>query len=221
MRPLDSSRTGGHPVPKSPVSLADLRHAHTVLDWLHDYISMPHPELGRGGPVCPFVPQSLRMDQVRMAMHDEVDGSDPNAIVDLLRDYLRWFAATAPASPVARRQRSLLVVLPSIPEEHYGSLDEVHSSIKTDVVRAGAMIGQFYRGCPETAVRNPGFFVSIGPVPCFVLRHMAPHDVLFLHERTEWFAEYHRRFAVEYKAEKVKDPLMVQLFRRAEEGMDT
>jgi hypothetical protein len=45
---------------------------------------------------------------------------------------------------------------------------------------------------------------------------MAPHDVLFLHSRRDWFAEYHRRFAADYRTGKVNDPMMVRLFERAE-----
>ncbi|MCG8920710.1 hypothetical protein L6E12_33630 [Actinokineospora sp. PR83] len=217
----DAPRPGAQPAPKSPVSLTDLRHASTILDWLRDYISMPHPRLGRSGPVCPFVPQSLRTDQVRIVLHDEIDGTDTDAIAALLRDYLAEFIATTPASAAARRQRSLVIVLPSIADEHYPLLDQVHRDVKTDMVLGGAMLGQFYEGCPETAVRNPGFEVSTGPVPCFVIRHMAPHDVLFLHERADWFAEYHRRFAAEYAAGKVNDPLMVRLFEEASADINT
>ncbi|OLR91903.1 DUF6875 domain-containing protein [Actinokineospora bangkokensis] len=219
MRP-DSSPPGACPAPKSPVSLTDLRHAHEVLDWLRDYISKPHPDLGRGGPVCPFVPQSLRTDQVRIVLHPELDGSDPGAIAELLRGYLEVFVAGTPDSAVARRQRSFVIALPNVAEEHLPLLDGVHRAVKPDMVAGGAMIGQFYQGCPEVAVRNPGFHVSTGPVPCFVIRHMAPHDVLFLHEDAGWFAEYHSRFAREFAAGKVTDPLMVQLFRRAEEELE-
>ncbi|MCP2168579.1 DUF6875 domain-containing protein [Goodfellowiella coeruleoviolacea] len=216
----DSSPPDAPPTPKTPVSLADLRAAGAVLDWLRDYICMPHPDLGRSGPVCPFVPQSLRTDQVRIVLHDEIDGSDPDRIAGLLRDYLAEFVATTPSNAVARRQRSLVIVLPGVAAPHMSTLDSVHRAVKPDMVRGGAMLGQFYEGCPETAVRNPDFAVSTGPVPCFVIRHMAPHDVLFLHQRPDWFAEYHRRFAADYAAGKVTDPLMVQLFRRAEEELE-
>ncbi|WP_157529709.1 DUF6875 domain-containing protein [Nocardia sp. NRRL S-836] len=209
------------PLPlKTQLSIADVRHAVALLDWLKDYISLPHPEIGRSGPVCPFVPLSLRSDQVRIVLHDEIDGTDPDAVRALLLAYLAEFTATTPASANLRRQRSLVIAFPAITAEREHILAEVHESAKSDLVRNGAMLGQFYESCQETAVRNPEFLVSTGPVPCFVIRHMAPHDVLFLHDRPDWFAEYHRRFAGEYRAGKIHDPLLVRLFQQAETQLE-
>jgi len=91
---------------KTQLSVADVGHAAALLDWLKDYISVPHPEIGRSGPVCPFVPLSLRSDQVRIVLHDELDGIDPGAIRALVLAYLAEFNATAPASANVRRQRA-------------------------------------------------------------------------------------------------------------------
>jgi hypothetical protein len=200
---------------KSQLSVSDVENATALLGWLKAYISLPHPQIGRSGPVCPFVPLSLRSDQVRIVLHDELDGTDPAAIRALLLAYLDEFNATAPASASIRRQRSLVIALPTVTAAREHVLAEVHEDVKSDLVRGGAMLGQFYETCQETAVRNPGFLVSKGPVPCFVIRHMAPHDVLFLHDRPDWFAEYHRRFAGDFRAGKIHDPLLVRLFQQA------
>lgn len=204
------------PTTKTDLSVTDIEHAATVLHWLRAYVAQPHPQLGRSGPVCPFVPLSLRTGQVRVVMHGELDGTDPDAIAALLRRYLDVFLATAPDSVSLRRQRSIVVVLQNVPAERELVLDEVHRTVKDDMVRRGAMLGQFYERCPERGVRNPDFPVSTAPVPCFAIRHMAPHDVLFLHDRADWFTEYHRRFAADFRNGKVSDPLMLRLFTAAE-----
>lgn len=197
------------------LSVADIGHMSRLVDWLHGYISRPHPRIGRDGPVCPFVPRSIRADALRFVLHGEIDGTDPDQIVALLLAYRTTFLDSTPSSAVQRRHRSLVVVLPGVAVEHQLALDQVHRVAKDEIVRSGLMLGQFYQRCPETAARNPEFPVSTGPVPCFVLRHMAPHDVLFLHRHRHWFAEYHRRFAADYRAGKVSDPLMVTLFDQA------
>jgi heptaprenyl diphosphate synthase len=205
---------------KTLLSVADVGHAAAVLDWLKGYISSPHPEIGRSGPVCPFVPLSLRSDQVRIVLHDELDGTDPGAIRALILAYVAEFNATAPASATARRQRSIVLALPAITAAREHVLAEIHEDVKSDVVREGAMLGQFYESCQETAARNPAFLVSTGPVPCFVIRHMAPHDVLFLHDRPDWFAQYHDRFAADFRAGRIHDPLLVRLFQQAETHLE-
>ena len=209
------------PVAKSILSVSDITHASRVIDWLHTYISRPHPQIGRSGAVCPFVPISLKANTLCFVVHGEINGLDPHAIADLLRSYLRWFAATAPESSTECRRRGLVIVLPHLAKDSLQQLDEIHSNVKTEMVLNGLMLGQFYESCPETAVRNPNFRVSTGPVPCFAIRHMAPHDVLFLHSRSDWFAEYHRRFSVDYRNNKIKDPMMLRLFQSAESKWGT
>ncbi|WP_283134518.1 DUF6875 domain-containing protein [Rhizohabitans arisaemae] len=202
------------------MSASDVVHANRVLAWLHAYVSEPHPELGRGGPVCPFVPISLKSDALVFAVHDEIDGRHPQLLTDLLLAHLADFAATAPESPHELRRRSLMVVVPNIREEFLHVLDLAQGQVKSAMVRHGVMIGQFHLRCPDTAARNPGFRVSIAPLPCFAIRHMAPHDILFLHNDREWFAEYRHRFGNEYLQERIKDPMMLDLYHRAQSLLD-
>jgi len=35
---------------------SDLRALHTVADWIKSFVARPNKDLGRAGPVCPFVP---------------------------------------------------------------------------------------------------------------------------------------------------------------------
>lgn len=205
---------------RTPLSASEVGHAHRVLTWLRTYVSAPHRELGRSGPICPFVPLSLKTDSVQFVVHSEIDGRNVPELIELLRAYMTEFAATTPASPQELRHRSLLVVVPNVREEFLESLDAAQREIKHEMVRNGLMIGQFHARCPDTAVRNPDFRVSIGPVPCFAIRHMAPHDILFLHHDRNWFAEYVRRFGNEYPQGKIKDPLMLNLYHRAQNQLE-
>jgi hypothetical protein len=45
----DASRT-------SELAESDLDALRTVADWIKTYVIKPHKDLGRAGPVCPFVP---------------------------------------------------------------------------------------------------------------------------------------------------------------------
>jgi hypothetical protein len=48
----DKSRT-------SMLADSDLDSLRTLTDWINAFITQPHKELGRSGPVCPFVSGSL------------------------------------------------------------------------------------------------------------------------------------------------------------------
>jgi hypothetical protein len=65
------------------------------------------------------------------------------------------------------------------------------------------------------AVRNHAFPVSRAPIALFAIRHMAPHDLLFLHDRREWFASYQRRYAGHITSGRVRDPFLRELYNQA------
>jgi hypothetical protein len=43
----------------SELARSDLDALHAVAAWIKTYVIKPHKDLGRAGPVCPFVPESL------------------------------------------------------------------------------------------------------------------------------------------------------------------
>ena len=45
----DASKTG-------PLAKSDLDALRTVKGWINSFVTKPHKDLGRDGPVCPFVP---------------------------------------------------------------------------------------------------------------------------------------------------------------------
>jgi Domain of unknown function (DUF6875) len=42
-----------------PLAQSDLAALRTVADWIKTFVARPHNDLGREGPVCPFVPGGL------------------------------------------------------------------------------------------------------------------------------------------------------------------
>ncbi|GLW65158.1 hypothetical protein Arub01_34020 [Actinomadura rubrobrunea] len=192
------------------------RDLSVVLHWLRDYVSKPSEQLGRSGPVCPFVPASLNAGAVSFVFHYQVDGHEPGPLLRLVSAELRRFRQTA--EPAERPQGSLstlLVVLPDADEIGWATIDRTYVRLKNEAVAAGLMIGQFHPACTEPAVRNPTFPVSRAPIALYAIRHMAQHDVLFLHGERRWFAEYERRFSERYSAGKVRDPLLRDLYEQA------
>ncbi|MFE7896721.1 DUF6875 domain-containing protein [Streptomyces sp. NPDC057424] len=194
----------------------DVRKAlDSVEEWLNSYITRPHEQLGRSGAVCPFVAPARRVD----AVETTVRLVGPAASLPLLKEVIRCgldefeqrgWRTSNPAL------RSLLIVLPDLPPETFGLLDEAHAQVKTESVERGLMIGQFHPDCDEPAARNPAFKVSRAPVPLVAVRAMAVHDILFLGERADWFAQYDRRFGERYRSRPAGiGPLLTTLYHKA------
>ena len=105
--------------------------------------------------------------------------------------------------------------MPRMGPEGWERLDTVYEHLKDFAVESGLMIGQFHPNCDERAFRNPGFRVSVAPVAMLAIRHMAPHDILFLHDSEQWFREYDSRFRSHFQRGRIRDSLLLSLYRRA------
>jgi heptaprenyl diphosphate synthase len=189
----------------------------TILDWLRDYVAKPHPDIGRGGAVCPFALPALKDEAIEIRTRwlgiDPTQAEITAVIRDAVDSYddVQW----RNSNPMLR---SLVIALPDLPDECLELLDAAHAAIKSYVVGRGLMIGQFHARCTEPAARNSSFMVSRSPVPLVAIRSMALHDILFLHEGREWFGEYATRFGHRYVADRAVDPAFAGAYARASEN---
>ncbi|MER5688151.1 DUF6875 domain-containing protein [Streptomyces sp. NPDC002205] len=189
-----------------------------VLEWVRDYVGQPSPELGRIGPVCPFVLPALQNGAMRLRFHYGVDCTDKDQTRSLLIDELSSFAATS-ASPgrSGNSLASVLIVLPDAGPKGWSLIDDLYLELKAAAVAMGLMIGQFHPDCDERAVHNESFRVSKAPVCVIAVRHMALHDVLFLRQKRSDFEAYWTRFSEHYVGDRVRDELLRRLYVKATE----
>lgn len=187
-----------------------------VWDWVYDYVSEPHRDLGRAGPVCPFVPPALKDGSLFYSVRYDVAGNDRESITRTLAAEMDEFDATTPPLPRTGIQlRSRLVSYPLLELEGWRALDDAYLNLKDRAVQRGLMIGQFHPACEESAIRNQAFRVSRAPHALVAMRRMAPHDILFLHENPLWFALYRERFGDYADSGRLRDPLMRQTYASA------
>jgi hypothetical protein len=73
----------------------DLNALRAVADWITSFIVQPNKDLGRAGPVCPFVPVSLERRTLWLAP-EQVGGRSVADVVDLLSGYQRLFLGAQP-----------------------------------------------------------------------------------------------------------------------------
>lgn len=166
-----------------------------VVRWTHEYLCRGHPELGRGGPVCPYARPSLERELLWLALHC---GTDPplDELSAAVGGYGRWFGQLPPTSGREAQFKAILIVLPDLPVERAPDvIDEVHAAMKPQFVADGLMLGQFYPACERPGLWNSRFRPLSSTVPLLTIRHMVDADAGFLDDEARFLAAYLARFA--------------------------
>lgn len=182
--------------------------------WVQEFVMRPHPELRRDGEVCPFVaPARLQKTLVMTSLRT---GAAPTVAqlcatlrccAELFRSY-RWAGGNA-------RLHAMLVVLGELTDEAALGLDAAHPTVKNELVQADIMMAQFHPRCSEPAARNPALPAFQSPVPMVAVRRLSFHDILFLHQKPEWFWHYERKYGRVYRRATGVDPHFAKLHDEA------
>ncbi|CAM5267895.1 MULTISPECIES: DUF6875 domain-containing protein [Streptomyces] len=190
----------------------------SVDSWLSEYISASHPEIGRTGPICPFVSPSRKNRTMEVRIRLVGHAPSLELVEEIARSGLREYELTTWQGRNPMLQ-AMVIVLPDLRSEDTGLLDQAQAHVKDDFVANGLMIGQFHENCRVTAARNPRFAVSRAPVPLLAIRSIALHDIFFLSERPHWFQQYKAKFGKFYGPDStLMDPLLIERFRESEQA---
>jgi hypothetical protein len=185
----------------------------TIQTWLSDYVGRPNAELGRKGPVCPFIPPAMRADAVDYVFRYDLEGdSEEDLFSELLGEFEDFDTTAEPASLRGTSLASRLVVLPNADATTWLAIDHVYESLKDAAVSRGLMVAQFHPNCDVRAVRNEAFRVAKSPIAAVAIRRMAPHDILFLGNTAARFHEYEDRFDHHYAHGRIHDPLLIKMY---------
>ncbi|MGA8165596.1 MAG: DUF6875 domain-containing protein [Waddliaceae bacterium] len=165
---------------KAMSKITDYPFYKTAMDWLEQFISKPHPDLGREGIVCPFVPISIRKDLVTFGVMRTQKNSQEEAVEKML-PLIRLFLDLEPSSGANKLLKSLIIFFPDVrSDEAYDFIDVGHSILKRSFVDHGLMIGEFHSLSRQLGYHNKNFYPMVSPMPAFVIRHMSAHDIKFL-----------------------------------------
>ncbi|MGW0210927.1 DUF6875 domain-containing protein [Streptomyces sp. NPDC003233] len=186
----------------------------SLMRWLREFVAAAHPGLGRSGAVCPFVGPALRAGTLKLRPRSVGPDLDDAGLRTMVRESVLEFLTTS--WPTTNRAlHTLVVMMPDLSEERAVALDTLHREMKDELVGQGLMFAQFHPRCDERSVRNPTLKVADSPVPMLAIRHMASHDIMFLHERPEWVAAYTAAFGHLYDSATSVDPFLAECFDRA------
>ncbi|GGC75303.1 hypothetical protein IEU95_01140 [Hoyosella rhizosphaerae] len=163
-----------------------------LLDWVQGFLTRPHVDLGRSGPVCPFTVPSLNRELLwaSVVAGDHLSADDiASATESMVDEFLRLESSGSADS----LYKAAMVVFPDVTD--FDLIDQVQRAGKSRAVENGMMLGQFYPGCAEPGLWNADFRPLDCPLPMIALRHMVPSDFPFLVNDPEWLSSYLKRFA--------------------------
>lgn len=161
-----------------------------ISNFYFQYLSSPHPSLGRTGAVCPFTPLALKFQKILT----KVDFRTIEEL-DLTNIFLQIKSNLVQSNDPLL---SYVIFFPSLPDYYVA---KVQRMFKREFVSSGLMIGEFFRGNKSRGLHNKFFFPLQANIPCLAFRLMVKEDFVFM-DKTEYSLEekmifkfhFYRRF---------------------------
>ena len=187
---------------------SDLAALRNVADWIKSFVTRPHKDLGRDGPVCPFVPEALERKTHWLAPDHIADRSVPD-VVQLINTYKTQFLHTQPIDGDGTNFKVIVVVFTDLPADRAQRVfDDILQQLAVpSYVEDGILFGPFYEGNEGTAIYNSGFRPFQSPVPFLFVRHGVSSDWKFFLDDDDWLNRWAHRYgesAVRALAEELR-----------------
>jgi hypothetical protein len=179
----------------SELAEGDLDALHAVADWIKTYVVKPHKDLGRAGPVCPFVPGALERETLWLAPERIADRDVP-AVVELLNGYQRLFLDTQPTDGDDVDYKVIVVVFTDLSADRaQGVFDDVLERIAgSSYAEEGTVFGPFHENHEGTAIYNSSFRPFRSPVPFLFVRRGVVGDWKFFLDDEAWLNRWAHRY---------------------------
>ena len=168
----------------------------------------PHKDLGRAGPVCPFVPGSFERKTLWLAP-EQIADRRVSDVVELIKGYQRLFLGAQPTDGDDAVYKSFVVVFTDLSAGRAKEFfDDVlqHLAVPS-YADDGFVMGGFYEGNEGTAIYNPSFRPFTSPVPFLLMRQAVISDWKFFLDNEEWLNLWAHRYgesAVQALAEELR-----------------
>lgn len=137
---------------------SDRNALRAVADWTKTFVARPHRDLGRDGPVCPFVPVALEHATLWLAAERSAGRSTPD-VIQLIDGYKQLLLGAKPVDGDDANYKSIVVVFTDLPaaqaKDFFGGLLQLIGV--PSYVDDGLVMGPFYEGNDGTAIYNPNF----------------------------------------------------------------
>ena len=175
---------------------SDLSALRTVADWIETFVARPHKDLGRAGPVCPFVPGARERRTLWLAP-ERIAGRSETDLVQLIDGYKKRLLRAQPVQGDDTSYKAIVVVFTDVsPHRARESMDgaQIQDLKRLSYVEDGVVMGDFHARNAGSAIRNPSFQPFKSPVPFLLMRHGVVGDWMFFLDNEEWLGFWTRRF---------------------------
>jgi hypothetical protein len=192
----------------SELAESDLAALHAVADWIKTFVVRPHEDLGRAGPVCPFVPRALERKTLWLAP-EQIAGRGVPHVVELVNGYKSLFLDAEPTAGDDTNYKVIVVVFTDLPADRaQGVFDDVLQQLAVpSYAEDGIVFGPFYQGNEGTAIYNSSFRPFQSPAPFLFVRQGVISDWKFFLDNEDLLNLWARRFkesAVHALAEELR-----------------
>ena len=192
----------------SELPQSDLDALRTVADWIKSFIVRPHKDLGRAGPVCPFVPESLDTEDAlarsRACRRPQRAGGRRSR--RRLPETLPWRSTDDGDDAI---YKAIVVVFIDLSPDQAGDFfDNVLQDLAVpSYVADGFVMGGSYEGNEAGAIYNPSFLPFTSPVPFLLIRQAVTSDWKFFLDDDAWlklWAQRHGESGAEALAQELR-----------------
>src|SRR5689334_23857979 len=176
------------------LSESDLNALRTVSDWIKAFVARPNKDLGRAGPVCPFVPGALARKTLWLAP-EQVAGRSVLDAAGLISDYQRVLLDAQPTEDDANHKAIVVVFTDLALDRAQGFFDDLLQQLAVpSYVNDGFMMGGFFKGNAASAIYNASFQPFTSPVPFLLVRLGVVDDWKFLLDDDTWLPLWASRY---------------------------
>jgi len=160
----------------------DLPYLTETMEWVINFLAKPHPDLGRAGPVCPFLPRALQMNTIRLTVI-RAKNLEQQQVEEIVRCYRDIFLELEPREGQTAFYKAIMLIFPDVHiEEAFKLIDGVQQKLKPFFVEAGLMLGEFHKRNESPGLHNPNFRPLRSPIPMLGIRYMVESDLPFLQQ---------------------------------------
>jgi hypothetical protein len=172
--------------PGSLCSFADVKNTPekfpayaAIVAWIESVIVRPNAELGRAGPVCPRVRESIDRNLIKFSTVCTEECTTEEAVLKCEALTEAFYALFPNCNN--RKISSLLVLFPNLERKEASRfIDGGHRRLRTTFVKNGLMLGEFHPQSTVPGAHNPAFRAMRAPFPLFAVRAISEHDHIFL-----------------------------------------
>jgi hypothetical protein len=175
---------------------SDLSALRSVADWITTFVARPHKDLGRAGPVCPFVPGAYDHQTLWLAP-ERIGDRSVSDVVRLVNGYKRLLLSAQPIEGDDTSDKAIVVVFTDLSadraKEYMDDL-QMQEVKRLSYAEDGVVMGDFHKRNEGSAIRNRSFQPFKSPVPFLLMRHAVVSDWMFFLDNEDWLSLWARRF---------------------------